>query len=380
MAGFMPKLETPLSAREEQATPTPIKEEQVFYDQSRSNMAFCSAPQTCVRWLRVGGREAIAAAGSGDGHMDTLTFYGVWMDGEGLQHAVRRVAPHEGKVVALDVGSDGLIAVGSAHGSVRVLRSDDWFDSELTEIGNLHHVRQRDEGVVGVVALGDRVCVAGEYGSICMLGVDAKPNSGEHLAWGEQFDEVGLQALAIVDEGAHQVVAAGGSGVTVWDVRNGSVGSRLEHPSRQVATAVTVDSTQPHFILAGFRNGEVCTWDRRAGNTEPVTRAVIHDGPVWDLRVITCSRPGRLITCGEDGMVILVDYAVAAARKSAEGWSGSGEFWRATVGSGDVHSLIGKSKSALGVNGVDAHSSAELFAYAGDSAVVGFGTVAYPLV
>ena len=31
----------------------------------------------------------------------------------------------------------------------------------------------------------------------------------------------------------------------------------------------------------------------------------------------------------------------------------------------------------LGVNGVDAHSSAEVFAFASDSAKIGFGTLGY---
>lgn len=356
-------------------TPTRIKSEDA-YEASRSTLAFRSAPQTCVRWLRTGGREAIAMVGSGDGQVDEISFYGVWTDGDGLHHAVRRELPHTGKVTALDAGSDGLLAIGSSRGNVQVLRAEDWAESWPTDVGDIARIRGREESVVGVVALGDRVCVAGEHGSICMMTVEAGKGMGECAAWGEQFDGVGLYALSVVNEGAGQVVGAGGCGVTVWDVRNGSVRSRVQHPAHQVATAVTADLAQPHIIIAGFRNGEVCVWDQRAGdNADPVSRAAVHDGPVWDVRVVTCSRAGRLMTCGEDGRVLLLDYALAAARDATESWSGNGEFWRAAIRTGDVRSLIGNSRLALGVNGIDAHWSAELFAYVSDSAQVGFGAL-----
>lgn len=411
------------------------------YERTKSCVAFCHAPQTTVRWLRgVGGREAIAVSGSGcgDGQLDMLSFFSVWTEHDNsgmsnnhnyhLHHARRRELRHNGKVSAIDVGGDGgLVSVGSSLGGISVFRSDRWEDAALTNVGYIQQMRGRRmsdvESVVGVVSLGsDQVCAAGEYGSVCVFTVDhqqqqqsgtigsatgsgaaeaaaaATPTVQLMQPYGEQFDGVGLQALAVVDEGAMQVVGAGLSAVTVWDVRTGGTASRFVHPTKAAATAVTVDPSQPHFVVAGFRNGEVCTWDRRMTSSSaggpldvdvPLSRAAVHDGPVWDLRVVSCNRPGRLITCGEDGMVLMVDYAMAVARGAAgdtaetgAGWNAmagavTGEFWRATIANSDVHSLIGKYKKVVGVNGVDAHSSAELFAFASDSAEVGFGILGY---
>lgn len=364
------------------ASPEPFHIEETM-ERTRSCLTVCTAPQTCIRWLHgAGGRQALAVSGSGDGHCDFLSFFSVWTENEGLKQSLQRRIAHDGKISAIDVGSEGLVTIGSSRGTVSAFRTETWESCELARVGSIQELRGRSESqyepVVGVVSLGaDQVCAAGEHGSICVMSVERSVVKDEIVPpYGEQFDGVGLQSLGVVDEPSKMVVGGGINAVTVWDVRSGATASRFTHPLKDAATAVTVDSSQPHFVIAGFRCGEVCAWDRRAGDIEtPVSRAAVHDGPIWDVRVVSCNRPGRLITCGEDGMAVIVDYATAVARSGVESWVASGEFWRATIGNTDVQSLIGKRKMGLAVNGVDAHSSAELFAFASDSAEIGFGTL-----
>jgi hypothetical protein len=53
----------------------------------------------------------------------------------------------------------------------------------------------------------------------------------------------------------------------------------------------------------------------------------------------------------------------------------SGEIWRAELAMGDVRNVAVEASTTLGVNAVDAHPQADLFAYAGDSAAVTFGSL-----
>lgn len=369
-------------ANETKVSPIRIESELVDLDAGRSAVDFGHACQSCVRWLRVGGREAIAIAGATHGVTDAVRFFGVSVDERGLlSQRCCRALSHEGNVSALHVGSDGLVAIGSERGGVSVLRGDRWNEDVPERIGRIGDMRRCEEGVVGIACLGDKVCVAGEHGSLCLIAAETEEGATEmRFQWGERFDDVTLCALDVVDESAQLVVGGGAAAVSVWDVRNGVVASRVCHPHRAVSSCVAVDASQPHFIVAGFQNGEVCVWDRRGGlnggsGQAPISRVAVHEGPVWDVGVVGGGNPGRLVTCGEDGMVLLVDYAAAAARSKGAAWSGSGEFWRAEVCKGDVRSLIGKSYcSYLGVNSVAAHHNAELFAYAGDNATVCFST------
>lgn len=360
-------------------TIAPVRLDGVSASLSGAGPQCSDSPQSVVRWLRVPSREAIALAGSSDGLSDQLSFHSVCVDGGVVRHSVRRRVGHSGRVSALRCGVDGLVAVGSSTGSVSCLRADAWEKGQFAQVGSIETVRGRREEVVGLACMSNRVCVAGGHGSLCVFASDVGQKVSERFAWGEQFDDIGLNGLDLVDESAQLVVGAGASAISVWDIRQGVLSMRVRHPENAAASCVGVDASQPNFIVAGFVDGDACVWDRRSGLEGPfLCRHSLHDGPIWDVGVIPGGSPGRLITCGEDGMVLLVDFAKAAARVKAVSWSGEGAFWKADLRQGDIGSLFGKGfVSGLGVNAVDAHFNAELFAYAGDNATVGFGTFSY---
>lgn len=329
-------------------------------------VAFASAPLSAVRWLPHTGRTALAVVGSGcgGGAEDSLTIYGVFAEHGTIRGTLEREIRHEGRVTKIATG-EGILYVGSSDGGVRVLKASEWLKGELRLEGRLAK-RDRREGVAGLASLGKRVCAFGENGSIGVVDVER----GMEDCW-MMCDAVGfLDAEAVDPEAGYLIVGAGGSGdIGVWDLRKGSeVVQRLEHED-DVASCVTVDTAQGNFVIGGVRNGEVCVWDRRMGGS-PLSRARIHDGMVWDVRVVASSKPGLLLSGGEDGRVWLMDYAAAACRG---GGGGIGEFWRATMTQSDLRNVGGD--GGVGVNGVDGHATADLYAYTTDSGSVTFGSL-----
>lgn len=361
---------------------------------------FGSAPLASVRWLEASRGDALAAVGSCGGAADTVSLYEVGVvRGEGVVAKEAVSVPHPGRVTGMvagvEGGEDGAgLAVCSSDGGVRVLRGG-VDGAELVRVGGLPKTGGGVGGgllepAAGVCVLGGgRLCAAGGAGSLVVVDVE-KAEAAVAVSRG---DAVGFRGISAVDpDGGDLVVAAGASGVAgVWDFRErrgggwGADGERptqeLRHPERGVGVlGVAVDAAQPHFVLGGTSSGELAVWDRRGGDGGlPLGRVALHDGAVWDVRVVRSSRPGLLLSCGEDGRVWLMDFAAAAARSAVAGagaaWRDSGEFWRAELAAADVRNVAAPAGATLGVNAVDAHPRADLFAYAGDSAAVTFGSL-----
>ncbi|CDF38136.1 unnamed protein product [Chondrus crispus] len=341
-------------------------------------LAYAPAPLTTVRWLPAPGRDAIAAVGTGDGAPDAdfLSLYRVSTRGGDVSATVARDIDHPGKVlrIASSLSSETLF-VGSSDGSIRTLSLDSWETSSLETLSVMPRRAARPELVTGVApVVNGRVAALGGDGTFIVVDVSRCQEIGR----AEMADPVGFfDGTAVDAEAGNEVVSAGaGCEVCVWDTRiiqtgRGNV-QTLGHPTPGVATrCVTTDPAQPHFVIGGTRNGELCTWDRRGTEPFPLNRVAMHDGVVWETRVVSSSKPGLLLSCGEDSKVWLMDFAAAASRDSAMG-SESGEFWRSMITQSDVRNVVGWD-SALGINGIDAHPTADLYAYASDSGAVAFG-------
>lgn len=341
-------------------------------------LSYASAPLTTVRWLPALDRDAIAAVGTGDGAPDAdfLSLYRVHTKGGDVVATAARDIDHSGKVLRLASSSaSGTLFVGSSDGSIRVLPLGTWETADLETISMMPKRAARPEIVTGVApVVNNRIAALGGDGTFIVLDVE----QGAEVSRAEMADPVGFYDGTAVDADAgYEVVSAGaGCEVCVWDTRiiqtgRGNV-QTLGHPVPGVATrCVTTDPAQPHFVIGGTRNGELCTWDRRGTEPFPLNRVAMHDGVVWETRVVSSSKPGLLLSCGEDSKVWLMDFAAAASRDTALG-SESGEFWRSMITQSDVRNVVGWDNT-LGINGVDAHATADLYAYTSDSGAVAFG-------
>lgn len=355
--------------------------------ETQPTIAASSAPQISVRWLPVSGRVAVAAVGSGDGApgADVISLYAVAMEETGLSTSLVRELPHEGKALRMATcPSDGILYTGSSDGTLRSLDAAGWADESqtLVDVAKLPRHGSRRESIAGVAPVaGGKVVAFGGSGTMTIADVGGK---GGIILQLPQCDAVGFTDAAAVDpDGGHELVSAGGSGeVCVWDTRTVAMTSRCEselrHPLPGVVTScIMADAAQAHFVIGGTRTGEICVWDRRGTDSYPVNRVSMHEGPVWEARVVSSSKPGLLLSGGEDGKVWLMDFAAAAGRSGAvggAGWAGSGEFWRANITQSDLRNVTAE-ESSVGVNGIDAHAHADLYAYTTDSAKVGFGSL-----
>lgn len=344
---------------------------------------FSTAPLTRVRWLPIAGREAVAVAGSGDGgpEMDGVSFYVVRTEKRAVEARLARAVRHTGKVNDIAVSrTTGLLYCGSSDGSLRTMLSYSWDenDVQLHDVIKFPEKGLKHESIMGVAPLEGRQCFAfGACGSLVAADIE----KGRTLFTIDHADSVGFRAGGAVDpDGGFEAVAAGSSGdISVWDCRvGGDLSARtavLKHNGTGVLPlCVAVDATQPNFVLGGTAAGELAIWDRRGGDGYPLSRIALHDGFVWDVRVVT-SRPGLLLSCGEDASVWLMDFGAAAARAAIDGWRETGECWRAQLTQSDLRNVSAQIPATLGVNSVCAHPSADLYAYTSDSASVTFGSL-----
>lgn len=324
----------------------------------------------------------MAAVGSGDGGpgCDFLSLYSVQAGGGEVEAMLSHELEHSGKVLRLATSAaSGALFVGSSDGAVRTLRMDGWEQSDLEVVSRLSKRAARAEAVTGLAPLtSGRVAALGADGTFVVVDVE----QGTEIGKQEMADAVGFYDGAAVDaEAGNEVVSAGAGGeVCVWDTRMiGRARAKakvqaLGHPSVGVTTrCVTADPAQPHFIIGGTRNGEICTWDRRGAQPFPLNRVSMHDGVVWETRVVSSTKPGLLLSCGEDSKVWLMDFAASAGREAVIECE-SGEFWRATITQSDVRNIVGWD-CVLGINGIDAHATADLYAYTSDSGAVAFGSL-----
>lgn len=337
--------------------------------------SFCSAVQSAIRWVGHPGRDAIAVAGSSNGHVDHLSVFAVRTDLSGsLTNELKRTIVHNGQVAALaSSGSDGLLVSASTRGVVSVL--DDVEHGELKTISPLLNDSFSPEGTVGLCLVDSQVCVAGERGYLYLLPLDAQAGSSQPPIV-EKTVDISVRAVATVDIATPLVAVAGAKGVTIWDLRDHKAHTRFASGRQQYMSAVTTDISQPHFILGGSMDGVVYTWDRRmvgAADSRPLTYAHIQYEPVWDISVVSAGRPGRVLTCSEEGRVCLLDFGAAYSRTIKNGWYNSDNIWCSNIEDIDVSRIFGESGYDVCVNSVDAHFSAELCAFSNDAGMIGFG-------
>lgn len=351
----------------------------------KPHVVYAKAPLTCVRWLPASGADAVAVVGTGDGacEEDMLYFHSVHMDRGAVVSRPPRELEHPGKVNDIATSRvSGTAFFASSDGGVRCLPTEHWShpDASLEPVAELPAYGLRPEAAVGVAPLaGGSVMAFGASGTLIV----ADPNLGEDVAHIANADAVGFRSAAPVDpDGGFLAAAAGSSGeVTVWDsrgrTRDSACAHALRHPVRgTLPLCVAVDATQPNFVIAGTASGELCIWDRRGVDKFPLSRVAVHDGFVWDVQVVA-SRPGLLLSCGEDASVWLMDYGNAAKRAPTgtlgDSWLEAGEYWRAQLTQSDLRDV--SPLNMLGINSVCAHPQADLYAYTSDSASVTFGSL-----
>lgn len=329
-------------------------------------LCYGSAPLSVVRWLpdTTSHDAAVAVTGTCDGSVDELSMYEIR-----VRHCVESklvsVIPHSGKVTTIVPDSSGLF-VGSSDGHVRMLSHD----AELHIVAALPARGYRLEQVAAVAPLrGAATMVFGSDGTVLL----ADTRGGDGVVVTSLGDAIGFRAACAA--GDVVVAGAASSYVSVWDC-NGNRVQTLHHDVRGTRVAsITVDPAQPHFVLGGTDTGELSIWDRRGNVDAPLSRIEIHNGPVWDLHVVD-SRPGLLLSCGEDAKVSLLDFFAASGRAAmgaaSEAWCDAGEHWRAQLTQSDVRDVSGRF-NGLAINSVAAHPVADLYAFASDAASVTFG-------
>ena len=354
---------------------TPTKIEPTEIEKSNSVVEFSGLPLTSIRWLPGGGRSAIAAVGTGHGEgEDYISFYSVSKDMGLLRTRLAHELNHKGKVMKLAVSErDEMVYSASSDGGIRGVRVNDIEEEdlnfELMDIAHTSKVCQSSERMTSIAAIHRTAIATGDEGSI--LVVDIESGSTDVIS---QADDAGFRDVACADESGKEILTAGGCKVSVWDIR-ARTDLELQYDTGDIPLCVAVDPGQPHFVMAGFRNGGILLWDQRGTDKNPMNEAVIHNGPVWDLGVVSGNKAGLLLSCGEDANVWLLDFASAASRLSVENvaqpWYNQGEFWRATLSGNDVSNMT-RVPGHLGINSVHAHTSADLFAYTTDSGSIAF--------
>lgn len=343
-----------------------------------------SAPLSMVRWIEVeGASDAIAVVGTADGgpDADCLSTYAVRLSGNVVEAERVNAISHNGRVTDIVPWSERrTLLTASSDGHVRGIPYEALGDSleTLRPVCTLPKTARGRESVMGVAALpNDHIVAVGSGGTLQVADVE----TGEVLTSVQSADAIGFRSCnAEFGQGSCEFVTVGGSGVcAVWDERTfGSSRepvSQLRHPNPTASPVrAAVDHGKSHFVLAGTTIGEVAIWDRRSGESSPINRISIHDGFIWDVRVLVNPGPGLLLSCGEDGSVWLMDFGAASARHPF-GTASAVEPWRAELTEGDVRNISSSVGKTLGVNSVDAHPEADLIAYASDSAVVSFGSL-----
>ena len=76
---------------------------------------------------------------------------------------------------------------------------------------------------------------------------------------------------------------------------------------------VATDEARPQYVLAGANEGQVTIWDRRGGDGYPLCCVDLHESLIWELHVASGSRPGLLLSCGEDASVWMLDFPSATS-------------------------------------------------------------------
>lgn len=350
-------------------------------------VTFLERPLQKARWI--GGRRgsaAILAVGSGEGAAGNggVGLFEVGGGGKGLDAKGFGWWECEGGVMSMEEWGHGVVIAGGNDGKVRVGRLGDESLDEEGRIGGMMDVvgkvgdAKRKEGAVGIAGgVEDGILGLGSDGGMCLLDGNGR------VKWRMAgMDAVGFRGVAKVGMGGgSEFVTAGASGIVgLWDARTIQETTEyvqaLRHPTPGTRPlCLTVDAARPQYILAGTAEGQVAIWDRRGGDGFPLCRVELHDSFVWEVHVASASRPGLLLTCGEDASVWMLDFASAASK--GMGRSGaktttneSNDIWRAKLTQNDIRDVSLETGATLGVNSVDFHSESDLVAYVSDSGTI----------
>jgi len=113
------------------------------------------------------------------------------------------------------------------------------------------------------------------------------------------------------------LITYGSSGnLKIWDHRSGGSQSGLAHSFRDLESksahnSACVHPHQNHIIAVGSDDGTTSFWDLR-NLSSPLERFAQHNANVWEISFHP-AQPNNLVSCSEDGDVLLWTFAGAGA-------------------------------------------------------------------
>ena len=130
--------------------------------------------------------------------------------------------------------------------------------------------------------------------------------SGQCLQTILHDDNAGVVSVRFSPNGRYVLANTLDSCIRLWDYLSGNCKKTyMGHTNVKYPLGSTFGSGPPGsegFVVSGSEDGELVFWD--TSTKEVVQRAKAHDGVV--LWVDTCPKlPGRLVTCGLDGKVLI---------------------------------------------------------------------------
>ncbi|MEU0570675.1 hypothetical protein ABZ297_35510 [Nonomuraea sp. NPDC005983] len=212
-----------------------------------------------------------------------------------------RALPLHATSVAVSAGeaSGGLVAVGSAEGTVTVLDGDALVRERASE-PRVRYERESGDGAVTALAFGADGLVSGTGDGAVRVH---EPGSGEvavvptpHLG----------QVLALAFHDGLLVSGGMDRAVRVWDAATGLPLRRLLGP-REGVTAVAVAEVDGRVVVAatGY-DGDVRTWDAATGRPLLAIHDV-HRGPGYALAFGAAGGRAVIASGGNDGRVPVLD-------------------------------------------------------------------------
>jgi len=316
-----------------------------------SSVIYLSSPVHVIRWVPDAEQPILFAATCAD---EPGTDFVATFTLDTQNHCAHQVArcPHPGGVQALVTVGQRFVS-GSSSGYIALSEVD---GSNLRGIGRLEA-----SGCAALVALDGATSLAavGDNGSIASIDLSTQ----QVVLSDEKLDQSLFGCSAAASLHASEVVVAGcAPHLEIIDLRRrpSTMGERLFHPNPNMSfESIAVDPAQPTVVFAGSSAGELAIWDRRMGQM-PFARYLLHDGPLWDVRIIP-SIAGRLVTAGEDGTVLIWNFGFNPIFGSSHRQGP----WNAELSTEDVYRVADSGSFAF--NSVDPHPQSGLLAFGSDN-------------